>query len=195
MSGFYCPVEECSKAEDQHDGPPPFEGPENLRGHISAMNDPEHRQALDERPWTTLEGSPESGDSEEEDEVEATSEQDPSEGGDEGGEESPEADDDQDMPTREEYDQQHKGQSQPPEEGDEGDDQDDQPVDDDSGGFSLPSLSGRTMMILVAVLALLVILFVVRSGDRPEEVTDADVTGDESDDGEAVSDEEVSLIE
>ncbi|WP_439028428.1 hypothetical protein [Haloarchaeobius sp. DT45] len=195
MAGVYCPVEECSKAEDQHDGPPPFEGAENLRGHISAMNDPEHRQALKERPWTTLEGSPESGDSEGADEGTATSEQDPSEGGDEGGEGSPDEDDDQDMPTREEYDQQHKGQRNPPATGDEGDDHDDAPADQGSGGLSLPSLSGSTTMVLVAVLALLVILFVVKSRDGTEQVSDDDVTGDDSSESEAVTDEEVKLIE
>ena len=118
MSDYTCPVEGCDREG--------LESVDSVQMHIVATNDERHNEAAEKSAWTALD-SDEQGESD----SGGTRDSDPSDG---------------DMPTDDEYDQQHDG--------DESTDNSDDPNDGgDRGGGAVPSLpvDPTTLLTVVAV--------------------------------------------
>lgn len=185
---FRCPVEGCPFGEDEE------KTRDQVRRHINAKSGDEHADT--EALYAALDDQ-EPGEPDVE-EGEAAAEE--GESDDEEAEETTE--ESTDMPTDEEYEQQHSAGStddEPEETGETDDEPDDGSTDSsDDGEFSLPfpALDQRTVMLLVAALGLLVLVYVVLNRDSEASAEPAQTSDEDADSGsEAVSNEEVTLIE
>jgi uncharacterized membrane protein len=189
MTDFQCPIEGCDYGESEE------KSLAAVRSHVNSTGDDDHE-------WSDLKALVEQQDGnadqqeapEEQGESAETDENDQQEENTETSDET--TDDQQSMPTDEEYRHQQSG-------GKPADDDQEETTDgttettSESGGF-LPALDGRTLMLLLGLLAALAIGFLWVNRDSSDDVvSDADVTeqGGDDDQSEAVSNEEVTLIE
>lgn len=174
MTGYFCPVEGCEFG--QHDEKPKA----SVNRHINAKAGEDHADVERLRALVDDQDEADQDDPGDDDPEADDDGSDASEARDPATEEE-----DEDMPSDEEYQQQYD-QGQDDQDDDQGGDQ-----ADDAGGSFLPALDQRTMLMLVGLVVVLVLAYSVLGGDDSATV-DVEETDDsnDSDDGG-----EVTLIE
>lgn len=186
MTGHHCP--ECDFGEDEE------KSLQSVRSHITSSGDPDH-------DWDELADVVETQGADDDDDADLDEEDGDDVQEDTDEDEQPDATDDDpeddDMPTDEEYERQHgESSTETTDDADEDDAGDDgapssSSSSTDGGAFSVPALDGNTTLILLGIAAIAILALLVLSRDGDDTISEEPTT----DDGDAVSNEEVTLVE